>query len=252
MPRAFFAHVLDHDTLGRRHLGIVPDLVPTMSLARDAASARGRATQLLIDIKTLEAGRDHYLAASRQGERAGAVARRARAIPTAYTAAARRVDRGQAVRRAVAAGQDPAVVLPPAGQAPPGPVELLLRTFPPCIGAVFGSYGEVSEEVHALESGFAMAIAAREWRSMGARSESEARGIITTQLRRELSVASHAGHARMLLSRRAYVGLSQEGARALSDRRAGDHQGIAVYIPPLSEGARRRWQRARARGGGGG
>ena len=131
-------------------------------------------------------------------------------------------------------------------------MELLLRTFPPCMGLVFGSYGEVSEEVHALESAFAVAIAAREWRSMGARTESEARGLITTQLRRELSVATHAGHARMLLSRRAYVGLSHEGARALGDRRAGDHQGIAVFIPPTTEGARRRAQRARAHGGGGG
>ena len=114
------------------------------------------------------------------------------------------------------------------------------------------TYGEVSEEVHALESAFAVAIATREWRSMGARTESEARGLITTQLRRELSVATHAGHARMLLSRRAYVGLSHEGARALGDRRAGDHQGIAVFIPPTTEGARRRAQRARAHGGGSG
>ena len=85
---------------------------------------------------------------------------------------------------------------------------------------------------------------------MGARTESEARGLITTQLRRELSVATHAGHARMLLSRRAYVGLSHEGARALGDQRAGDHQGIAVFIPPTAEGARRRAQRARGGGGG--
>ena len=83
-------------------------------------------------------------------------------------------------------------------------------------------------------------------------TQREARGLITTQLRRELSVATHAGHARMLLSRRAYVGLSHEGARALGDRRAGDHQGIAVFIPPTTEGARRRAQRARAHGGGGG
>ena len=248
-PRALFAHVLDHDLLGRRRLGIVPDLVPTMSLARDAA-ARGRSTQLLFDAKTLEAGSAHYLAASRQRERAGAVERRARQVPTAYTRAARHCDRTQAERRVRAAGQDPAVVLPPARQAPPGPVELLLRTFPACMGLVFGSYGEVSEAVHALESAFAVAIAMREWRSMGARTESEARGLIATQLRRELSVATHAGHARMLLSRRAYVGLSREGARALGDQRAGDHQGIAVFIPPTTEGARRRAQRARGGGGG--
>lgn len=169
--------------------------------------------------------------------------RRARAVPRDYARRARQVDREQAERRVRAAGQDPQLVLPPAAQAPPGPVELLLRTFPPCEGLIFGSYGEVSPQVHALLEAFAIAIAAREWRDMGARSEREARGIITTQLRRELSVASHAGHARMLLSRRAYVGLSRDGARALADRRAGDHEGIAVYIRPTAEGARRRARR---------
>ena len=36
------------------------------------------------------------------------------------------------------------------------------------------------------------------WRRMGSRTEAEARGIVASQLRRELSIASHAGHARML------------------------------------------------------
>ena len=115
-----------------------------------------------------------------------------------------------------AAGQDPAVVLPPARQAPPGPVELLLRTFPACMGLVFGSYGEVSEAVHALESAFAVAIATREWRSMGARTESEARGLITTQLRRELSVATHAGGTRACSSRASPMWGSRTRGRARS------------------------------------
>ena len=242
-PRSLFAAVLDHDTLGRQRLAIVPDLVPTMHEA-GPGGVRGQVRQLLFDVKTLEAGGADYVAASRQRERAGAVERRARRIPTEYLAAARRVDREMAVRRVTAAGQDPAVVLPPAQQAPAGPVELLLATFPDCRGLILGAYGEASPEVEALEDSFGAAIAAREWRQMGTRSEAEARGIVRSQLRRELSVATHAGHARMLLGRRAYVGLSRDAARALADRQAGDHDGVAVYIPPAAEARRRRARRA--------
>ena len=61
----------------------------------------------------------------------------------------------------------------------------------------------------------------------------------------ELSIASHAGHARMLLGRRAYVGLSRDAAQQLAYRRAGDHDGVAVFIPPAEEARRRRERRAR-------
>ena len=80
---------------------------------------------------------------------------------------------------------------------------------------------------------------------MGARTEAEARGIVVSQLRRELSIASHAGHARMLLGQRAYVGLSRDAAQQLAYRRAGDHDGVAVFIPPVEEARRRRERRAR-------
>ena len=131
------------------------------------------------------------------------------------------------------------------GQAPAGAVEQLLDTFPPTRGLILGSYGEASPAVTALQDALAAAIAAREWREMGARTEAEARGIVASQLRRELSIASHAGHARMLLGRRAYVGLSRDAAQQLAYRRAGDHDGVAVFIPPVEEARRRRERRAR-------
>ena len=41
---------------------------------------------------------------------------------------------------------------------------------------------------------------------MGARTEAEARGVVMTQLRRQLSLAVHAGHMRVIHARCAYVG----------------------------------------------
>ena len=73
-----------------------------------------------------------------------------------------------------------------------------LREFPPVMGLAFGSYGEASRPVHTLLAVLARAIAEREWRETGARTAAEARGVVMTQLRRRLSLATHAGHMRVL------------------------------------------------------
>ena len=56
---------------------------------------------------------------------------------------------------------------------------------------------------------------------MGARSAAEATGILQGQMLRRLSVASHAGHMRVLYQRLRWVGMSP----AQADR-AGGAQGI--------------------------
>ena len=62
----------------------------------------------------------------------------------------------------------------------------------------------------------------REWREMGARSAAEAGGILQQgQMLRQLSVASHAGHMRVLHQRLRWVGMSPAQAE-----RAGGAQGI--------------------------
>ena len=117
------------------------------------------------------------------------------------------------IRRAEAAGERTADI-PDATALPSGPCLRRLREFPPVMGLVFGSYGEASQAVRTLLAVFARAIAAREWREMGARTEAEARGVIMTQLRRQLSLAVHAGHMRVLHARCAYVGLSHDAVVA--------------------------------------
>ena len=83
----------------------------------------------------------------------------------------------------------------------------------------------------------ARAIAEREWREMGARTEAEARGIIMSQLRRQLSLAAHAGHMRVLHARIAYVGLSHDAAVAEAIRQgAPEAAHVAMWPGPVPLG----------------
>ena len=105
------------------------------------------------------------------------------------------------------------------------------------MGLVFGSYGEASRPVHTLLAVLARAIAEREWRETGARTEAEARGVVMAQLRRRLSLATHAGHMRVLHARCAYVGLAHEGAVAEAARQGAPEAAHAAMWPgPASLG----------------
>ena len=134
------------------------------------------------------------------------------------------------VRRAVAAGGDPDAVPALAG-LPVGPCLRRLREFPPVTGLAFGSYGEASPGVHTLLAVLARAVAEREWREMGARTESEARGIVMAQMRRQLSLAAHAGHMRVLQARCAYVGLAHGAAVAEAARQGAPADAHAAMWP---------------------
>ena len=115
-----------------------------------------------------------------QHTRAAAVASRARAVPTAYEALARDLDerchgvRGDAVR---------------AGVVGAGPVLRLLRSYPECVGLVFGAFGEASPSVHELCAHVAKVGSEQGWRRMGARSAAEAYGFLVGRLRRSWGVA---------------------------------------------------------------
>ena len=134
------------------------------------------------------------------------------------------------VRRAEAVG-DSTADIPDAAALPPGPCLRRLREFPAVTGLAFGSYAEASRGVHTLLAVLPPAIAAREWREMGARTESEARGIVMSQLRRQLSLAAHAGHMRVLHARCAYVGLSHDAAVAEADRQGAPEAAHAAMWP---------------------
>ena len=131
---------------------------------------------------------------------------------------------------AVAARVD---ALPTPATMPPGPCLTRLREYPLPEGLAFGSYGEASPTVHALLEVFAGAIAVREWRGMGARSESHARGIILTQLRRQLCVATVGGHMRVIHARACYCGHTRAAAAAEAERQApGPVAAAAAAWPP--------------------
>ena len=230
-PRSIFAAVLDQDLLSRPHCGIIPDLVCELRRAvAGVAGGRPRLLRCLYDVKTVYAGNTHYEAAGRASERAGAVERRARHMHTAYEAAARAQDRQMLVRRTEAAGGDVAAI-PAAAALPVGPCLRRLREFPRVEGLAFGSYGEASPAVHTLLMVLATAVAEREWREMGARTESEARGIVMSQMRRQLSLAVHGGHMRVLQARCAYVGISHDAAVAEAVRQGAPEAAHAAMWP---------------------
>ena len=190
-----------------RRVGLRPDICAWIRRpARGGGHHIPRAH--LMDIKTCLAGNPHYRAAGLRGERASAVERRARLVPGEYRTRARACDHRMAVRAAVAAGGRESDV-PPLGPRYPGAaVTAHLATFPEPEGLVVGSYGEANRGVTDFVSRCGRAAGEREWRSMGARTASEAASIITAQMLRSLSVRVHSGHMRVLYARLRYVGMS--------------------------------------------
>ena len=96
----------------------------------------------------------------------------------------------------------------------PGPVLTALRALPTVVGLVFGAYGEASASVDTM-IGILADRGAAQWRTMGARSVSEARGFVAGRVRRDWGVAAVRAHAQLLISRWRYVGLTREQARAI-------------------------------------
>ena len=206
--RSLFAHLLDHDeqVQGQRQ-GLRPDLVATMHAAM-RTGGRETLRQVLMDIKTVFAGGGAYVRARASRQRSRAVEVREGEVPEEVRRTAREADWAMARRAAVAAGRaDPGQRMP-RGYVGAALTAYLDASFPPVRGLVAGSYGEISPELRRFVRRCAELTGEREWREMGARSAAEASGILQGQMLRRLSVASHAGHMRVLHQRLRYVGMS--------------------------------------------
>ena len=199
-PRDLFASALPAAAIrrvGARRLGIIPDL-RLRDVPFPDRHHSGRTHGFLFDLKTVHDGTAHYQSAEAQHTRAAAVASRARAVPTAYEALARDLDerchgvRGDAVR---------------AGVVGAGPVLRLLRSYPECVGLVFGANGEASPSVHELCAHVAKVGSEQGWRRMGARSAAEAYGFLVGRLRRSWGVAAVRAAAHLRVSRLSFVGM---------------------------------------------
>ena len=94
------------------------------------------------------------------------------------------------------------------------PIEDRLRWFSETRGLVFGGYAEASADVHDLLTLAARIIAEREYRLAGARSASEMRSFVTSQLRRRMGLAAVQAMARHRLSRVPFVGVPRGAIEA--------------------------------------
>ena len=75
------------------------------------------------------------------------------------------------------------------------------------LALVFGAYGEMSDDVHALLDQASRAMAHKRWRALGARSEAECRSYFITRLRQRMCLAVTRAYARFRIRRLYYVGL---------------------------------------------
>ena len=121
----------------------------------------------------------------------------------------------------------------------------ILLTYPRVHGLAWGGLGESSGSVHALQQIVARGIAAHRWRGMGARSQEEALGFVTSALRRRWGIAACRAQARHRLRRLIWV-----GARGRDRRPDGGAVGEADG-DALAAVAAQHFQAPHAQGGGG-
>ena len=100
------------------------------------------------------------------------------------------------------------------GRAEPGPVLRRLREYDECDGLVWGAYAEASAAVHELLSHAATTGSEQRWRRMGARSPTEARGLLVGAMRREWGFTAWLCQAQLVTWRIDTVGVATLPPRA--------------------------------------
>ena len=216
----------DPDRDGQRP-GIVPDaeLVLRLHEARTArcttAHLRYRGTTVqrgprmgttertLWDAKTVHRGGTHYMSArARDDGQSGAVASRAHQVHGDYVRRARHLD----------ARADVQVF----NQGRTDAVSTVLAGFGTVRAAVWGAYGEASDDVHQLCEATVDAEAERTWRQLGARSCAEARSYLMSRTRRSWGITAVREMARHRLARVCFVGARRlpRAAQAVGMRHA--------------------------------
>ena len=217
----FAPHVFaSADRRGLQRPGLRPDGSATVSLPRGDATGRGQrrgkplpARRLLFEGKTVHLGTSLYQTARARADQAGAVAERAHRVVREYRDHARQLD---------------------GRYAAPGttPFSDRLQGFTNVRGLVVGDFGEWSPDLHDLLTLAGRELAAKSWRSLGARSEAEARGWLTASLRRRVSCLCARALASHRLRRLCLVGVPRRalderlvrGGPGLGGGRAREHQ----------------------------
>ena len=181
---------------------IIEDLELTRSVHDSNVAPQHQA--YLMDFKMMHVGSAHYQTHAARHQRGQAARARAQQVSTVYVSKARLFDEkyngvsAEAVRL---------------GTAQPGPLLSVLRRYRAVRGLIFGPYLDASDEVHELAAHIATVGATRDWRKMGARDVSEARGIILQLIFREWGIECARSSARMRIERIRFINGEANGRR---------------------------------------
>ena len=156
-----------------------------------------------MDFKIMHVGSAHYQTHAARHQRGQAARARALQVSVQYVQKARKFDEeyngvcAESVRLGAA----------------PGPLLSVLRRYRVVRGLIFGPYLDASDEVHELVAHIATVGATRDWRKMGARDVSEARGIILQLIFREWGIECARSSARMRIERIRFIDGEANGRR---------------------------------------
>ena len=195
---------------GRRKAAIIPDASVTVSIpaAQTQRHARrddtpGPLRTHFFDTKLIHSAIAYNGGARQREDQCGAVETRARKINSEYMSHARKMDERIARDNGLPLAMD---------------VRSHLTLIGPIRTVVIGHYGECSPDVHHLVRAAAEVLAAKRWRTMGARSEMEARGFFMDTLRKELSIKIWTAIGRHRLNRLDFVGIPREAVQRMRDQ----------------------------------
>lgn len=197
-------------TEDRRQPNIVPDAAITVSIpaAQTARHTRQNTALMplrmqLFDTKIIHSFDAYQSSARAREDQGGAVAARARKVQSEYGAHARAMD-----ARIAAAQNAPLATA----------VESHVQLLGPIRAAVVGHFGECSPDIHHLARAAAESLAAVRWRTMGSRSEAEARSYFMNAVRKELSIGFWTAIARHRQNRLDFVGIQRADVQRMRDQ----------------------------------
>ena len=195
---------------GKKKPAIIPDASVNVSIP--AAQTQRHARQdgapeplrnHLFDTKLIHSAAAYQGGPREREDQCGAVAVRARKVQSEYMTHARQMD---------------ARIAEVSNSLPGTAVQSHLSLIGPVRAAIIGHYGECSQDIHHLVRAAAEALAAKQWRTMGARSEMEARSFFMDTLRKELSIKIWSAIGRHRLNRLDFIGISRADVQRMRDQ----------------------------------
>jgi hypothetical protein len=210
------------EALKKQVRGCIPDLILDLPIDQRGTGTR----ETLLEVKVITFCPTRYTTWGLSNFPGAAVNKRAEGLPEEYDKLLSKADITHCgtppppPRTTAAGGSRPGEI----GSGPVGPMRQLYRSFGRLRGLVFGWFGEVSDDVRALENTLAHVAAVREAMLTGAKSETKTAGRMKWHIRRQIGAETARLRARHLLDRKMYIG-GTSARRAGGGRFGGDATG---------------------------